>query len=409
MLNFIKRNREWLASKGDGELQREYPIHIKAREAELVVLEAVRNLGGENWDVFHRKRVPRPDSHRSKGEIDIIAVGERVILAVEVKNWNGEVTLEGDEFYFRSVRNRNDPTSRKEVAKKIAMKVSSLEAVFRGFYKSSVDFDVFPVVVFSNKRSRLSEDVSRRDDCWLIDDLAEMYEKLVGDKQPMSPSSRDKIVELITEFGSWDEAEYVGGKLLEGDIADSSGILFLEGDPLQRDGGTRIEIESTRRKLSTILLGPSLKATITDNSGISRTTRLDPFCKLNVVLPSGKRMGIPVQQLRYLAYGHEGIESWRHERNVRSEEFETGSLTRSKDRAFFEAGKRLSGTASNWTEHGLWVNLDISGVDGFLPNNQFPLLDLSKKIFVQGKEIPVIMNNISKKGIIYLSYYEAPD
>jgi len=89
MLNFIKRNREWLASKGDGELQREYPIHIEAREAELVVLEAVRNLGGENWDVFHRKRVPRPDSHRSKGEIDIIAVGERVILAVEVKNWNG--------------------------------------------------------------------------------------------------------------------------------------------------------------------------------------------------------------------------------------------------------------------------------------------------------------------------------
>ena len=116
-----------------------------------------------------------------------------------------------------------------------------------------------------------------------------------------------------------------------------------------------------------------------------------------------------MQQLRYLAYGHEGIESWRHERNLRSAELENGMVTRSKDRAFFEEGKGQGGTARNWTEHGLWVNLDISGIDGFLPNNQFPHLEISKRLFVQGKEIPVIMNNISDKGIIYLRYDDDPD
>ena len=410
MLRFINRNRGWLASKLDGELQREHPSNIKSREAELAMLEAARNLGGENWDVFHRKRVPRPDSHRSKGEIDVIAVGERAVLAIEVKNWKGTISIEDNLFFAYQGRQRPSPfQDRGKVANIISEKVSSLEWVFRAVNESRVDFAIFPLVVFTNDDCKLTEELSRRSDCWHLNELERMYQERVKDEQPMSPSSRDKMVELISNLGSWDEAGYAGGKLLEADIADLSGILFLDGDPLEREVGMRIEIESTRGKLSTILMGPSIKATITDSSGTSKTTRLDPFCKLNLVLPTGRRRGIPVQQLRYLAYGHEGIEPWRHERNIRSEELETGSVTRSKDRAFFEEGKRLSGTARNWAEHGLWVNLDISGVDGLLPNNQFPHLEISKQIFVQEKEIPVIMNNISEKGIIYLRYDDDPD
>ena len=410
MLSFIKRNREWLSSRVDGELQREHPSNTKAREAELAVLEAARNLGGENWDVFHRKRVPRPDSHRSKGEIDVIAVGERAVLAIEVKNWKGTISIEDNLFFaFQGKQRPSQLRDRGKVANIISEKVSSLEWVFRAVNESRVDFAIFPLVVFTNDDCKLTEELSRRSDCWHLNELERMYQERVKDEQPMSPSSKDKMVELISNLGSWDEAGYAGGKLLEADIADHSGILFLDGDSLEREVGIRIEIESTRGKLSTILLGPSLKATITDISGTSRTIRLDPFCKLNVVLPTGKRRGIPVQQLRYLAYGHEGIESWRHERNLRSEELETGSVTRSKDRNFFEEGKRLSGTARIWTEHGLWVNLGLSGVDGFLHNSQFPHLELSKQFFVQEKEIPVIMTNISKKGIIYLRYDDDPD
>jgi len=410
VLRFINRNREWLASKLDGELQREYPSNTKAREAELAVLEAVRNLGGEDWEVFHRKRVPRPDSHRSKGEIDVIAVGESAVLAIEVKNWKGTISIEDNLFFaYQGKQRPSQLRDRGKVANIISEKVSSLEWVFRAVNESRVDFAIFPLVVFTNDDCKLTEELSRRSDCWHLNELERMYQERVKDEQPMSPSSRGKMVELISNLGSWDEAGYAGGKLLEADIADLSGILFLDGDPLEREVGMRIEIESTRGKLSTILMGPSIKATITDNSRTSRTTRLDPFCKLNLVLPTGRRRGIPVQQLRYLAYGHEGIEPWRHERNIRSEELETGSVTRSKDRAFFEEGKRLSGTARNWAEHGLWVNLDISGVDGLLPNNQFPNLEISKQIFVQEKEIPVIMNNISEKGIIYLRYDDDPD
>ena len=53
--------------------------------------------------------------------------------------------------------------------------------------------------------------------------------------------------------------------------------------------------------------------------------------------------------------------------------------------------------------------MDISGVDGLLPNNQFPNLEISKQIFVQEKEVPVIMNKISKKGVIYLRYDDDTD
>ena len=131
MLRFIHRNREWLVSKLDGEQQSEYPSNTKAREAELTVLEAVRNLGGEDWEVFHRKRVPRPDSHRSKGEIDVIAIGERAVLAIEVKNWKGTVSIEDNLFFaYRGKQRPSQVRGRGKVANLISEKVSSLEWVF---------------------------------------------------------------------------------------------------------------------------------------------------------------------------------------------------------------------------------------------------------------------------------------
>ncbi|MEC8874131.1 MAG: nuclease-related domain-containing protein, partial [Candidatus Thermoplasmatota archaeon] len=194
MLSFIKRNREWLSSRVDGELQREHPSNTKAREAELAVLEAARNLGGENWDVFHRKRVPRPDSHRSKGEIDVIAVGERAVLAIEVKNWKGTVSIEDNLFFAYQGRQRpSQYNDRGRVTKLISEKVSSLEWVFRAAHESRVDFAIFPLVVFTNDDCRLTEELSRRSDCWHLNELERMYQERVKDEQPMSPSSRDKM------------------------------------------------------------------------------------------------------------------------------------------------------------------------------------------------------------------------
>ena len=403
MLNFFKKNREWLNSRKTGHLKSDYESTIRGREAEIKVLRALQNLGDGEWNLFHRKRIPRPDSHRGKGEIDIIAVGVKAVLAVEVKNWSGAVTLQGDEFYFSSGRKRRRKSPRGEVAKKISMKVKDLESVYRGHYQSTVDFDIFPIVVFSGKGNTLSEEISRRDDCWSIDDLEQMYEKLISTIKPMSREKRAKIIYLISEFGTWDEVKYSGGKLLEGDISDDSGVSVLEGNPINRDAGLKVEIESLRGNLSTTLFGPKINAIITDNAGNSRTAILDPFCKLNVSL-QGKWAHVPIQQVRYFAYGHEGIEPWRKERNIRSEQIETGSIERYKEKNFFEEGKKITGTTCQWSEHGLWVNLDINGVDGLLPNNQYPNLEISKQMFTPGKEIPVIMNNISKIGIIYLRY-----
>ena len=145
MLNFFKKNREWLNSRKMGHSKSERRHIIRGREAEITVLQALQNLGDGEWNLFHRKRIPRPDSHRGKGEIDIIAVGVEAVLAVEVKNWNGSVTIEDHEFFFSSGRRKS---SRGEVAKKISTKVKDLESVYRGQYGSSVNFDIFPIIVY---------------------------------------------------------------------------------------------------------------------------------------------------------------------------------------------------------------------------------------------------------------------
>ncbi len=414
MLNF-RSNLDWLAEKREGEEKSEMPSDTRGRQGELEALKAVRNLGGEDWDVFHRRRVPRLESHRGKGEVDIIAVGDRGVLAIEVKTWRGDVTIEGDEFFVRAGsaagqrRSRRQKRSRGKVAKINAEKVRSLEWLFRAAYKSRIDFPVFSVVIFSGRRCRLSDEVSRRGDCWHIDELEEMYGELVTGGQLMSRNVRTELVGLISQLGTWDDIEYTGGRTLEGDIADESGIVSRDGIEIVREGGMSVEIESSRGRLATILLGPSLKALVEDGSGTNSTIRLDPFCKLNVVLPGGRRASIPVQQVRHFSYGHEGIEHWRLKRNTRREEIEVGTVDRSKEREIFEKGKRLSGTAINWTDGGLWVSLDIGGVDGILPNDQFQWLDNSKRVFVKGAEVPVIMNNISNSGIIYLRYDDIPD
>ena len=412
VLKYFKKNLEWLNSRKKSHSKGEYESTIRGREAEIKVLEALQNLGDGEWNLFHRKRIPRPESHRGKGEIDIIAVGVNAVLAIEVKNWSGLVSLQGDEFYFQNIRktkrrNRKRPAvSRGKVAEKISTKVKDFESVYRGQYKSAVDFDIFPIIVFSGKDNTLSEEISRRDDCWSIDDLEQMHEKLISTIKPISREKRAKIIYLISEFGTWDEVKYSGGMLLEGDISDVSGVSDLEGNQLTRDAGLKVNIESPRGNLTTILLGPKINAKITDNSGNKSDILLNPSCKLNVSLPSGKRTQIPIEQISYFAYGHEGIEPWRKERNTRSEQIEAGKIERSKEKNFFEEGKGVTGTTRQWSEHGLWVNLDIKGVDGLLPNNQFPNLEISKLMFTPGKEIPVIMNNISKKGIIYLRYDE---
>ena len=411
MLNF-RSNLDWLAVKREGEEMSETPSDTRGKQGELGVIEAVRNLGGEDWDVFHRRRVPRLDSHRGKGEIDVIAVGERAVLAVEAKTWRGEVSIEGDDFLVKSARQRRSRRPRRtrgKVAKTNAEKVRSLEWAFRAAYKSAIDFPVFSVVIFSDRRCRLSDEVSRRDDCWHIDELDEMYEKLVTGEQQMNQDARAEIIRMISQLGTWDDIRYTGGRTLEGDIADESGVVSLNGVEIVREGGISVEIEPSRGRIATILLGPSIKARVGDGAGTTSTIRLDPFCKLNVVLPPLRKRAIPIQQVQGFSYGHEGIEHWRLERNTRREEIEVGKVDRSKEKEIFEKDKRVSGTALNWTDGGLWVSLDLGGVDGILPNDQFQLLEISKQIFVKGTEIPVIMNNISSSGIIYLRYDDIPD
>ena len=124
MLSILRRNAEWISSHRESLGKKPRLREEFSERAEIKVLDALRVLGGEEWDVYHRVRVPMLDTIRGKGEIDLIAVGSKCVLAVEVKNWVGSVEEADGEFLQRG-------ESRGRVLETHNDKVKSLERMYR--------------------------------------------------------------------------------------------------------------------------------------------------------------------------------------------------------------------------------------------------------------------------------------
>ena len=120
MISRIRKNIQWSSSFLSSMGRKPSPREQLSEKAENRVAQEIRRLGGEDWDVYLRVRVPILDTPRGKGEIDVVAVGSRAVLAVEVKNWVGLVDVKDGEFFQKG-------KSRGRVLDAHSRKVESLE------------------------------------------------------------------------------------------------------------------------------------------------------------------------------------------------------------------------------------------------------------------------------------------
>ena len=63
-----------------------------AKKAELRVLKKVEK-NDLTIATFHQKRIPNVNKIRGFGEVDVIAVTQKAVFAIEVKNWTGEIDI----------------------------------------------------------------------------------------------------------------------------------------------------------------------------------------------------------------------------------------------------------------------------------------------------------------------------
>ena len=398
MISFFIRNREWLRSLEDGLGIKPSVREVYSREAELRVARSLRRLGGEHWDVYHRVRVPNPDSIRGKGEIDVIAVGKRAVLAVEVKNWVGKVEIRDDVFLQRG-------STRGRVIEGMGRKVNDLERLYRSATNRTVP-PIFNLVVFPNPKTRLSDEVSRRQDCWPLSDLTVLHDRILSKESEMASQERDAFSNMFEEFGTWDTCVYSGGLEIEGDVADGFSICTEGDSEIDRESKSQISFHSTRGRLATFLLGPRMEAIIEGAGGHSHRCRIDPFSRFEFI-PAGKRpLSIEASKISRISFGHRGFEGWRRMRNGNPQKnLEIGSSGGDEEDKDYKSGDVVTGSVHGWIEPGMLVELDRVGTTGLLHNWRFSSqqqLEISKLYYTHGREIEVRVVKTFPNGNINL-------
>ena len=393
MISRLRRNSGWFS-----DYQEALTRHPSVREefsekAEIRVMDSLKALGGEEWDVYPRVRVPMLDTFRGKGEIDLIAVGTRCVIAVEVKNWVGLIEEEDGEFFQKRV-------SRGKVLARHSEKVESLERIYRSETNSNVP-PIFSLVVFPNPRTVFSEGVSRMFSCRSLEGLNSFYQATVSKLKEMPNETRSEFSRMFEDFGTWDTIEFHGGLSLSGDVADGFSVCCDSSSSVDRQSISGITFSIKRGEWPSRILGPRVEAKIQFRDGNTTFCQVDPFQSLDFIAAGKGKLPMVPSRIRKITFGHMGLEGWRKERN-RISETKVNRRTRK-----YSEGDMVIGTVQGWVESGVLVELDKSGRLGLLRNRAFSTMSeiqISRAFYSKGREIEVEVSETDKTGGILLDF-----
>jgi hypothetical protein len=249
-LDLINRLSQW------SEIQKVRPVEespdvAAGRDGEL----ALRELIGSSFrlgdaSVFAGRRIPSRRQGRRR-EIDLIVCTPQVIHLIEAKNWSGRLEVVGGD--WRQTRRNGQVVGHGDLLAEQRLKC---DAVVEYLSDRGLDLNerfirdhIAPKVIFTNPKLELDpavealpEVISRRElDGYLgrqrTRSLAERmaasviafcldWEARMAGVRPPSASGtipRDrytKIVESLSELGTWDRLEFHGTRVVTGDVVD---------------------------------------------------------------------------------------------------------------------------------------------------------------------------------------------
>ena len=391
----LRSNYRWLKTAREGLLEHPDHARVNSERAEVRVADAVSRLAPGGWTIHRMVRIPNPDTHRGKGEVDVLAVCRRAVLVIEVKSYSGSVELVGDEL----VQNGED---RGEAIKRNEAKAKDLARLFRSKTGRSAP-EIIPLLVFANRKgANISEGLLGRSDCYTERGLSGL-EARVSSLDEMGADDEEAVNEMAAEFGTWDSITYLGGLELSGDLVESS----LPVGMTRADLGSA-ELTQDMRLLRTVLLGPRMSFSGDSRSGDSTEGDLDPGCGVEIILPGGgrSRRVVPVSQLSGVSFGHTGMPDWRVAR-ARRRRGRSGGIRLSdvKEWVDFKQGGRFTGTVLSWVPGGLLVELDASGIKGMIRDRDFGTqtsLEMAKVLLRPKSEIDVQVVSNSGQNRIFL-------
>lgn len=353
-------------------------------------------------------RIPDPDRPRGSGEVDVIAITDRAVILLEVKNWGGDVHLQDNDLVQQRLLDKGEPP--KPVIGKLRDKVRMLQRC-----SLSIDHiempEVLPIVVLANPNGNLSDEVLAHPEVSTVADLPAKIEALLATREPASDEEIARQDAMLRRFGTWDVLTFDGGQRHTGDFIDDD---FPKG--WTRADHSAVEIAVEGGLFSTLFRGPRLDVTFHRRDGSKVTEAMTPGLTVRHTQPwdesgiDGKGT-YPIEHVRKVLFGNEAKFRWD---DVTPAPVDLdGEVSEAVDPLeAFEVGGTYTGTVVNHQGrkkddfHGLLVTLVERQVTGMVHISKMDgmSMDHIDMFYAVGKTIDVKILSISGPKKIDLDF-----
>ncbi|MEC7279451.1 MAG: nuclease-related domain-containing protein [Candidatus Thermoplasmatota archaeon] len=337
----IARLRWWRSTKV-ARRERMAQREVRSWKAEHAVGAAAKRVASTKH-VHLAIRIPDPDRPRGSGEVDVIAITDRAVILLEVKNWGGDVLLQNNDLVQQRLLDKGEPP--KPVIEKLRAKVRMLQRCSLSIDQIEM-LEVLPIVVLANPKGNLSEEVLAHPEVSTVADLPAKIESLLATRKPASEEEIARQDAMLRRFGTWDVLTFDGGQRHTGDLID---VDLPEG--WARADHTAIEVAVEGGWFPTLLRGPRLNVTFHRRDGTTTTETMAPGLTVRHTQPwddsgiDGKGT-YPIEHVRKVLFGNAAPFSWEGvQRGSTSGEGpeETGEVEKDP-LADFEVGGTYTGT-----------------------------------------------------------------
>ena len=392
----IARLRWWRSTKV-ARRERMAQREVRSWKAEHAVGAAAKRVASTKH-VHLAIRIPDPDRPRGSGEVDVIAITDRAVILLEVKNWGGDVLLQNNDLVQQRLLDKGEPP--KPVIEKLRAKVRMLQRCSLSIDQIEM-LEVLPIVVLANPKGNLSEEVLAHPEVSTVADLPAKIEALLATREPASEEEIARQDAMLRRFGTWDVLTFDGGQRHTGDLIDAD---LPEG--WARADHTAIEVAVEGGWFPTLLRGPRLNVTFHRRDGTKTTETMAPGLTVRHTQPwdesgiDGKGT-YPIEHVRKVMFGNAAPFSW--EDVVPPPSPEGGDGQEAVDPlAAFEVGGTYTGTVVNHQGrkkddfHGLLVALVERQVTGMVHISKMDgmSMDHIDMFYAVGKTIDVKILNI---------------
>lgn len=301
----VARLRWWRSTRA-ARRERMPQREVRSWKAEHAVGAAAKRVASTKH-VHLAIRIPDPDRPRGSGEVDVIAITDRAVILLEVKNWGGDVLLQDNDLVQQRLLDKGEPP--KPVIEKLRSKVKMLQRCSLSIDQIEMP-EVLPIVVLANPKGNLSEEVLAHPEVSTVADLQAKIESLLDAREPASDEEIARQDAMLRRFGTWDVLTFDGGQRHTGDLIDAD-----LPKAWSRADHTAVEVAVEGGWFPTLLRGPRLNVTFHRRDGTKSTETMAPGPTVRHTQPwdesgiDGKGT-YPIEHVRKVLFGNEAKFRW---------------------------------------------------------------------------------------------------